>query len=174
MSSLTSLNWSEMFSVSVPPLEIVIRGSILYWFILILLRVAGRRDIGSLGVADMLVLVLIADAAQNGMAGEASSVSDGMILIGTIVAWTVIVDRLAYFMPPLARVLTSDRICLVRDGVIARRNLRRESITEEELMAELRLKGVDDLDQVRRAYIEANGNISVLRASDDRSPAGGR
>lgn len=65
MSLLATPNWSEMFALSVPPLEIVIRGSLMYWFILILLRVAGRRDIGSLGVADMLVLVLIADAAQN-------------------------------------------------------------------------------------------------------------
>lgn len=166
MSLLATPNWSEMFALSVPPLEIVIRGSLMYWFILILLRVAGRRDIGSLGVADMLVLVLIADAAQNGMAGDYLSVTDGLILVATIVGWAVIVDRLTYFLPPLAQVLTSDRVCLVRDGVIERRNLRRESITEEELMAELRLKGLEALDQARRVYIEANGNISVLRAPE--------
>ncbi|QWF52372.1 DUF421 domain-containing protein [Bordetella hinzii] len=163
MNLFTSPDWPEMFAFSVPPLEILVRGTAMYWFIFILLRVAGRRDIGSLGVADMLVLVLIADAAQNGMAGDYTSVTDGMLLVATIVGWAVIVDRLTYSVPLLARLLSSDRICLVRDGVIARRNLRREYITEEELMSELRLKGVEHLSEVRRAYIEADGNISVLR-----------
>jgi len=174
MSFFTSPNWAGMFSLSVPPLEIIVRGSAMYWFIFILLRVAGRRDIGSLGVADMLVLVLIADAAQNGMAGEYTSVLDGMILVGTIVGWTIAVDRLGYWAPPLARLLTTSRVCLVRDGTIEHRNMRREYITRDELMSELRLKGIEDLAQVRRAYIEADGNISVLRAPDADRKAEGR
>ena len=85
-------DWSAMFTFSVSPVEIIIRGSIVYWFIFVLLRVAGRRDLGSFGVADMLVLVLIADAAQNAMAGEYTSIVDGLILVATIVGWTVVVD----------------------------------------------------------------------------------
>lgn len=162
MSLLASPNWSEMFQFSVPPLEIVLRGSIMYWFIFILLRFAGRRDMGSLGVADMLVIVLIADAAQNGMAGEYKSVIDGVILVGTIVSWTVIIDRLAYHIPLAAKFLVMEHICLVRDGTFMLRNMRRESITREELLSELRLKGFDSVEQVRRVYIEADGNISVL------------
>jgi uncharacterized membrane protein YcaP (DUF421 family) len=162
MSLLDSPDWTNMFSFSVPPLEILIRGSLMYWFIFVVLRIAGRRDIGSLGVADMLVLVLIADAAQNGMAGDYVSVLDGMLLIGTIVGWTVLIDRTVYAIPPLAKLLAIDHICLIRDGTLIRRNLHREAITEEELMSELRLQGIDDLKHVRRAYIEADGNISVL------------
>ncbi|VCU70792.1 hypothetical protein PIGHUM_02869 [Pigmentiphaga humi] len=162
-----SPDWSEMFSLSVAPLEIVIRGSIIYWFILILLRVAGRRDVGSMGVADMLVLVLIADAAQNAMAAEYRSIIDGMVLVATIVGWSVIVDRLAYFVPSIGQLLTSSRVLLVRDGTLERRNLRREYITVDELMSELRLKGIDELGQVRRCYIEADGNISVLQKHQD-------
>lgn len=156
-------DWSAMFTFSVSPLEIIVRGSIVYWFIFVLLRVAGRRDIGSFGVADMLVLVLIADAAQNAMAGEYTSIVDGLILVGTIVGWTVIVDRVGYFFQPVGRLLSSDRVCLVHDGVIARRNMRREFITEEELMSELRLKGISDLKEVHRAFMESDGNISVLK-----------
>ena len=89
-------DWSTMFTFSVAPLEIFIRGTIVYWFIFVLLRLAGRRDVGSLGVADMLVLVLIADAAQNAMAGEYKSILDGMVLISTILGWTVLVDRVSY------------------------------------------------------------------------------
>jgi uncharacterized membrane protein YcaP (DUF421 family) len=158
-----SPNWSAVFSFSMSPLELIVRGTLMYWFIFILLRVAGRRDVGSLGVADMLVLVLIADAAQNGMAGEYTSIVDGMVLVATIIGWTMAVDRIAYFVPAVGRLLSADRVCLVRDGAVARRNLRREYITEEELMNELRLKGVEELSEVRRAYMEADGNISVLR-----------
>ncbi|MFD4838045.1 DUF421 domain-containing protein [Achromobacter sp. NPDC058515] len=158
-----SPDWSAMFTFSVSPLEIFIRGSTVYWFIFVLLRVAGRRDVGSFGVADMLVLVLIADAAQNAMAGEYKSIVDGLVLVSTIVGWTVVVDRVSYFVRPVGRLLASDRVCLVHDGVIARRNLRREYITEEELMSELRVRGIADLGEVHRAYIEADGNISVLK-----------
>ncbi len=156
-------DWSTMFSFSVAPLEIFIRGTIVYWFIFVLLRLAGRRDFGSVGVADILVLVLIADAAQNAMAGEYKSVLDGLVLISTIIGWTVLVDRVAYFFKPLGRLLESDRVCLVRDGVIARRALRREYLTEEELMSQLRLKGVLELSEVRRAYMEPDGDFSVIK-----------
>jgi uncharacterized membrane protein YcaP (DUF421 family) len=172
MNLLTSPDWSGMFTFSVPPLEIVVRGSLMYWFIFVLLRVAGRRDIGSLGVADMLVLVLIADAAQNGMAGEYTSAVDGMILIATIVGWTVLIDRAVYSIPALSRALAVEHVCLVRDGTLVRRNLRREAITEAELMSELRLQGIESLSLVRRAYIEADGNISVLKAGGQDAPPG--
>ncbi|SAI06924.1 Protein of uncharacterised function (DUF421) [Bordetella ansorpii] len=155
-------DWAGMFAFSIPPLEIFLRGTLVYWFILVLLRAAGRRDVGSLGVADMLVLVLIADAAQNAMAGDYKSVPDGMVLVATIVGWTWAIDRAGYHFPRLDRLLAPPRVCLVRDGQIQMRNLRREYVTREELMAELRLKGVDDLSSVRRAYMESNGEISVL------------
>lgn len=163
-------DWSAMFSFSVSPVEIIIRGSIVYWFIFVLLRVAGRRDVGSFGVADMLVLVLIADAAQNAMAGEYKSIVDGLILVSTIVGWTVIVDRVAYFFPPVARLLSPNRVCLVHDGILVKRNLRREYLTEEELMSELRLKGISDLKEVHRAFMESDGDISVLKRRRSNTP----
>lgn len=85
----------------------------------------------------------------------------------TIVGWTVIVDRAGYFFKPVGRLLAADKVCLIHDGVIARRNLRREYITEAELLSELRLKGVTDVSEVRRAYMEADGNISVLKKKAD-------
>ncbi|ARP76499.1 DUF421 domain-containing protein [Bordetella genomosp. 6] len=157
------VDWNGMFELTVPPLELFLRGSLIYWFLLALLRLAGRRDIGSLGVADMLVLVLIADAAQNAMAGEYKSVTDGAILLLTIVGWTVAIDRASYFLPSEGRLLAPSTVCLVRDGELQRRNMRREYITEDELMSELRLKGYDSLDDVHRAYMEPDGNISALR-----------
>ncbi|KRC83292.1 hypothetical protein D3C87_287540 [compost metagenome] len=158
-----SPDWPGMFTFSMSPVEIIVRGTIVYWFIFVLLRVAGRRDVGSFGMADMLVLVLIADAAQNAMAGEYKSIVDGLVLVSTIVGWTVVVDRVGYFFEPVGRLISPSRVCLVHDGVIARRNLRREYITVEELMSELRRKGIEDVGEVHRAYMESDGDISVLK-----------
>lgn len=157
------VNWPDLFRLTVPPLELIVRGSAMYWFILIVLRIAGRRDIGSMGVADMLVLVLIADAAQNGMAGQYQSITDGAILVTVIVGWVALIDRLTYFLPWLDKLLEPRQICLVRDGRMLRRNMRREYITTEELLSELRQQGCHGLADVRRAYIEPDGNISVLK-----------
>lgn len=156
-------DWSAMFAFSLSPLEIFIRGTAMYWLIFLLLRLAGRRDVGSVGVADMLVLVLVADAAGNGMSGEYKSVSDGAVLIATLVGWTVVIDRLAYFYKPLGKLLTADRVCLIQDGQLCRRNMRKEYITRDELLSELRQEGIEDIAHVRRAYIEADGNISVIK-----------
>src|SRR5690606_15691186 len=142
--------------------EIVIRGTAMYWFIFLLLRMAGRRDVGSVGIADMLVLVLVADAASNAMSGDYKSISDGAILVATLVGWTVAIDRLTYFITPLGKLLTADRVCLIQDGQLCRRNMRKEYITKDELLSELRQQGIEELAQVRRAYIEADGNISII------------
>lgn len=155
------VQWDALFRFDVAPLELILRGTLMYWFIFVALRMAGRRDLGSLGISSILLLVLIADAASNGMSANYQSVGEGMVLVGTLFFWSVFVDRISYFFPATRALLSPDRICLVRDGVMQRRAMRQEYITEEELMAELRLRGVNELAEVRRAYIEETGEVSV-------------
>lgn len=161
------IQWENIIKFSMSPVEIMIRGTMTYWFIFILLRLAGRRDVGSLGMADLLVVVLIADAAQNAMAGEYKSVPDGMVLIATIVFWSVFIDRLAYICPAVRPFLIPQKLCLVKDGQVQRRAMRRESITADDLQSELRQKGIEDVSQVRRAYLEPDGSISVIKRKED-------
>ncbi|OZI61481.1 DUF421 domain-containing protein [Bordetella genomosp. 11] len=157
------IQWKDIIAFSMSPAELAIRGTLTYWFIFILLRVAGRRDVGSLGMADLLVVVLIADAAQNAMAGEYKSVPDGMVLIATIVFWSVVIDRVAYVCPVLRPFLIPPKLCIVKDGQMQKRAMRRESITVDELKSELRQKGIEDISQVRHAYIEPDGSVSVIK-----------
>ncbi|AOB32019.1 hypothetical protein AKI39_16875 [Bordetella sp. H567] len=157
------IQWENIIKFSMSPIEIVIRGTLTYWFIFILLRLAGRRDVGSLGIADLLVVVLIADAAQNAMAGEYKAVPDGMVLIATIVFWSFVVDRVAFAFPIVRPFLMPPKLCLVKDGQLQRRAMRRESITSDELASELRQKGVEDISEVRRAYLEPDGSVSVIK-----------
>jgi uncharacterized membrane protein YcaP (DUF421 family) len=156
-------DWQELFGLSVSPLELMVRGTVIYWFLVLVFRFVLRRDAGSVGMADILLLVIIADAAQNAMAGEYRSISDGLILISTIIAWNVVIDRLSYASPKLRRFFEPEEVPLVRNGRIFWRNLRKEHIAEAELMAKLREQGVDDVKQVKAAYFEPDGKISVIR-----------
>jgi uncharacterized membrane protein YcaP (DUF421 family) len=160
---MMSLDLGRLFAFSVSPLELIVRGSAVYWFLFLIFRVILRRNVGSIAIADVLVLVVIADAAQNAMAGSYESVSDGFVLVGTIVLWNVGLDFAAYRFAPLRRLLEPRPLPLVRNGRLLRHNLRREFLTEDEVTAQLREKGIENLAQVKQACMESDGNISVIK-----------
>jgi uncharacterized membrane protein YcaP (DUF421 family) len=159
-------DWSEVFLLSLPWLEIVARGSAIYWFIFLVFRVILRRDAGNIAIADVLLVVIIADAAQHGMAGKAHSVADAMVLMSTIIGWNLLIDLLCYRSPRLARLLEPQPLLLVKDGQILHRNLRREMISNADLAAMLRDKGIHKFEQVKRARMESNGQLSVMRRDE--------
>nr|WP_238344204.1 YetF domain-containing protein [Ramlibacter lithotrophicus] len=150
-------------------MELVVRGTVMYWFLFLLFRFVLRRDVGSIGIADVLLLVLIADAAQNAMAGSYESITEGCLLVATIAGWNWLVDFATWRFASLRRVLEPQPLPLVRDGRLLRRNMRREFITVEELMSQLREHGLDSLEQVKAATMENDGQISVIRR-DGASP----
>ena len=151
-------------------LEIFLRGSLTYLVLFTLLRLTFNRSSSSIGVTDLLVIVLIADAAQNAMAGAYTSWTDGMLLVATIVGWAYGMDWLAYRFPAtLGRFVHPAPRVLVRDGHVVRRTLDRELISDEELMTQLRLQGVEDVADVKLAAMEGNGEVSVIRR--DEKPA---
>lgn len=161
----------ELFSPQAGAVEMVTRGSAIYWTLFVLLRLAGRRDIGTLGTADLLVLVLVADAAGSAMSGDSTSIFDGMVVVATIVGWSVIVDRLGYHIPGLRKLLEAPRVLLISDGEINHRGMRQEHVTRGELLEQLRLKGVAKISDVSRMYIESNGEISVIANTERGSKA---
>ena len=163
----------SIFRFELSPWELILRGSIIYWFLFLLLRFVLRRDSGSIGIADILMIVLIADAAQNGMAGEYKSVGEAFVLIGTIAAWNYWMDWMSFRFPWFARFTEAPPVLLVRHGRLVKRNLQREMITEEELTSKLRQNGVEALAEVKQAMLEPDGNLSVIRYSG-KEPEGQR
>ena len=161
--SIFDVDLATIFSFTVSPLDLVLRGTLMYWFLFIVLRFVLRRDVGSLGISDFLFVVILGDAAQNSMIGSASSATDGMVLIATLVFWSYMLDLMSFKFPLVARFTSAPRMCLVRDGKLQRRNMRRELITDEELNARIRHEGVDDLADVKRMYLEADGEMSLIR-----------
>jgi uncharacterized membrane protein YcaP (DUF421 family) len=151
-----------LFAINVPVWEILVRGTAIYWFLFALFRFLLPREVGAVGVADMLVLVLVADAAQNAMAGDYNTISEGALLIGTIVGWNALADWAAWRFPALGHLLQSKPLLLVRDGRTIPRNMARQFVTEDELMGKLREHGVDDLRRVKSAHLESGGEVSVV------------
>lgn len=145
--------------------ETVLRGTVMYFVIFVLLRVVLRGRTGGTTMSDLLVLVLIADAAQNAMADEYTSLASGTLLVATIIGWSFALDWLAYRMPTVGRIVHPEKTPLVQNGRLIRPALRRELITENELMSEIRLQGVEKLEDIRAVYLEGNGEISVIPAS---------
>jgi len=117
---------------------------------------------GAFSISDLLMVVLIADAAQNAMSAGYTSVTDGLILVATIIFWSYALDWLGYRFPGFQKLVHPPPLPLVRDGRMLARNLRRELITVDELMSHLREQGVKDLRKVKSAAMEGDGRISVV------------
>ncbi len=160
---MTMPDIAALLELSMNPLELVVRGTLMYWFLFLLFRFVLRRDAGSIAIADVLLLVLIADAAQNAMSGGYETVSDGIVLVLTIAGWNWLIDWLAFRFSALRRLLEPRPLALVRDGKPQRRALRKEMISQEELMAALREQGVEKLEQVKLATMESDGEITVIK-----------
>lgn len=161
----------ELFSLSVPLWEIVLRGSAIYLSLTLLFRFVVRRDIGALGIADLLVIVLIADASQNAMAGDGKTLADGLVLICTLLGWNLLLDWLAFRFPGMRKLVEADKLLLIDRGRVLKRNLRKEFITEEDLCAKLRGYGIDEIRDVKKAYLESDGNITVVSSLGQSRPA---
>ena len=162
-ASLSNIEWQKMFLPDTPLLEIFFRGTIMYLSIYFLLRFVLKRQTGSLGIADVLVLVLISDAAQNGMAKDYTSVTDGLLLVSTIVFWSYALDWLGYHFPRLERIFHAGPLKIVQDGRVLRKHMKKELISEEELLSQLRQHGISSVQQVKEACIEGDGHVSVVK-----------
>ena len=167
------MDWEHLFVPGGPLLELVVRGTVLYLVLFVMLRLLPRRQLGSLGVSDVLVIVLIADAAQNGLAGDYTSITEGVVLVGTILFWDYAIDWIDRMFPRL-NLNASEPLPLVHEGRIIKRNLARENITEGDLMSQIRQQGIDDVSMVKNAYAEGDGSISVIKARSSRPRDSGR
>ncbi len=154
-------DWPTVFVPEAPIFELIVRGAFLYIAILALMRILPRRIGGELATMDLIFLLLIAEAAAHAM-GDYSSIADGMIVVITFVVCAYLVNALSYRVKFIERLVSSPPLQIVKNGKIIRRNLRAEFITEEELTTHLREQGIDDLSQVKAAYVEGEGKITAL------------
>lgn len=158
-----AIDWEKLFIPNTSLLELVIRGSVMYLLLLAALRVLVRRHVGSMSLMDLLLMVLIADAAQNAMADEYRSISEGVVLCATLIGWNYLFDWLAYRYSAFEKLLEPPPLPVIRNGRMLRRNMRAEFITEDELLSHLRQQEVQDVREVRSACLEPDGGLSIVR-----------
>jgi len=167
-----SIEWQELLIPKVSFVELMVRGTVMYLMLFALLRFLVRRHIGAMNLTDLLVLVLIADAAQNAMASEYRSLPEGIVLCATIIGLSVAIDALAFRFKWIRRLVEPSPLPLVREGKIQRRNLRAELITIDELMSHLRQQGIEDAREVKLAHIEPDGQVSIIKNKTSHSDEG--
>lgn len=157
------MDWRSIFSPSAPFLETIIRGSVMYLVLFALLRLTLKRVGGNIGLGEVLMIALVAAAAQNAMARNHTSVTDGIILVATIAFWSYALDWLAHRFTWFERFYNPPPLLLIKNGRMIYANMRRELITEAELWSQLRQFDIERISEVAEAYIENDGHITVIR-----------
>lgn len=166
-----AVDWRGLFVPEQSLPELALRGTAMYLLILAAMRLF-RREAGALSIPDLLVVVLVADAAQNAMSAQYHSITEGAVLVVTIFLWNYALDWLSFRSRRVYRLLHPAPLALVRNGVMQRRNMRAELLTVDDLHSQLRQHGVESLAEVKLAYIETDGHLSVIKAQqgEDSSP----
>jgi uncharacterized membrane protein YcaP (DUF421 family) len=160
-----------MFDLGVPWWELVVRGIVVYVFLLLLLRLTGKRQIGQLSPFDLVLLLVLSNAVQNSMNGGDNSLIGGLILAATLIGLNHLVAELVYRSKRVEEILEGRPEILIHNGKLYEDVMARSQLTHHELDAALRQAGLTRITDVRSAVLETNGAISVLPKTDEKGSA---
>ena len=146
-------------------MDIVVRAAVLYFFIVLVTRIVGRRELSSLSALDLILLIVLGDAVQQGLTQDDYSVTGAMIAVATIASLQVFTSYLSFRSKRASKVLEGLPLVLIDRGRMVDENMRRERISEDELAGEMRGQQIAGFDEVEWAILEANGTISFIRKS---------
>ncbi len=153
---------TAIFASSIPLWSVALRTSLCYVGMLVLLRLAGKREIGQITTFDVVVLLMIGNAVQNAMVGPDYSVTAGLIAAIILVLANYLTASLGIHSPLFQRAVRGEPTLLVSHGAFIRPSLRREGIDPDEVLAAMREHGIDSLSQVKSAWLEIDGSISIV------------
>lgn len=159
----------SMFTPEVQILEKIVRPLIVYFFLLIAFRLAGKRELGQMTPFDLIVLLTISNVLQNAMIGPDNSLSGGLIGGLTLFCANGLIGRLTLHFPSIGRLLEGKPTPLIEDGKVLTRNLRREVMTRAELERSIRKHELDpdtDLPLIKRALLEQDGTVTILHKTE--------
>jgi uncharacterized membrane protein YcaP (DUF421 family) len=150
--------------------EKIIRALIVYFFLLFMFRLLGKREVGQLTPFDLIVILILSNVLQNAMIGPDNSVSGGLIGAGTILGANWVVSRFVFDSSRFERVIEGVPTVLIHHGKFVEANMRREVMTKEDLLSNLRTQGIFNISEVETAVLETSGKISVMKEADPRVP----
>src|SRR5438105_1349025 len=147
-------------------MDIVLRGIVIFVFLYVLMRVIGRRELSSLEPFDLILLVVLGDAVQQGLTQDDYSLTGAILAIGTIAMLQLGVSYTNFRFPKVRGILDGEPIVVVQDGKPIEKNLNRERVTMDDLASAMRLQQIASLEDVAWAVMETNGAISFVKKSD--------
>lgn len=162
MDALWHTLFQNMIVPGVPLLEKVLRTVAVYGFLLVGLRLAGKRELGQLNPFDLVVLLLLSNTVQNAIIGSDNSLTGGLFGAAVLLVLNYVIVRYLYRHPSLDRVLEGDPALLVRDGRLMHHRLERELVTREQLAAAARRQGIDSLHDVMTCRLETGGALTFV------------
>ncbi len=154
--------FANMFVLAVPVLEKIIRPILIYLFLIIGLRLAGKRELAQLNSLDLVVLLTISNTVQNAIIGNDNSVTGGLIGATTLLLINTVVVRLVHRNPRLNIWLEGRTDILIHQGRLNLAVMRREDISEDELLIAAHKAGFQSLGEIQEAEIDGNGSISFV------------
>jgi uncharacterized membrane protein YcaP (DUF421 family) len=160
---------SDLFKLSAPWWHFPLRGLVIYVLVLLLMRLSGKRAVGQFTPFDLVMLILIGNAVQNGINGGENSLTGALLMAVTLVALNYITAILTARSVPLEKMIEGQPVVLARSGKVYDEILRRELVSRDDFEEALRVNGVRDVSQVEVALLETNGKISVISKRDDYS-----
>ena len=154
---------SELWELSIPWWEIVLRASVVYFVMLALIRLSGKRTVGQFTPFDLMVLVLLGDAVQGSMIAGDQSLGGGLILAATLLAWNRVVGFATARSDAVERIVEGKAEILARNGEVFHDALHQADLTLDDLQEAMRDHSVPSLTEIRLAVLEKDGTITVLR-----------
>jgi uncharacterized membrane protein YcaP (DUF421 family) len=149
------MNWIDI-------LQIVGRTVAVYFFIVLFLRIFGKKELAQLSVVDLVFILLISNSVQNAMLGPDTTLQGGLIAASALFITNAGFKYLTRWLPSINKLVQGEPVMLIYHGIIKKENLRKTQITMDELEATVREHGVESIDKVDLAVFEVDGNISVL------------
>jgi uncharacterized membrane protein YcaP (DUF421 family) len=146
-------------------MDLVLRAIVIFAFVFLLTRIIGKRELGSLQPFDLILLIVLGDALQQGLTQDDYSVTGAILVVGTIAVLQVFVSWLSYRFPRTRPILEGEPLVIVQDGEVIERNLKRERLTVEEITEAARQQQIAHLADVRFAVLETSGQISFIKNS---------
>lgn len=143
-------------------MDLVFRAAFVFAFVLLLTRVIGKRELGTMQPIDLILLIVLGDALQQGLTQDDYSLTGAVIVVGTIAVLQVFVSWLSFRFPRTRPILEGEPIIVVQNGEVIERNLRRERLTVEEIAEEARKQQIAHLADIRFAILENDGTISFI------------
>lgn len=152
-----------MWELVTPWYELVLRGTAVYFFMFILMRIWGKKHLGEVTTFDFILLLFISEAVQNSLVDDDKSITGGMIVITTFLVWSTILNKLTYRFKIFEKLMDGTPKVIVKNGKPIQSMLEKEEISEQELYKAMREEGVMDMKKVKQATIETNGHISIVQ-----------